>query len=128
MITWRGGSTVSRKPDDGFDRIERRAWAANFQDGLWDVFLGLLLLALGVYALLSDVGFVSDPVRFLIFVGLEAVAIVLPLVVRKYVTEPRLGRVRYSPARRVRVSNARIVVFIRFLRENPLPPGEGSHG
>jgi len=36
--------------------LERKAWRSVFQDGLWDIFLGLLLLAMAIGALLSDIG------------------------------------------------------------------------
>jgi len=37
--------------------VERRAWRLYFQDGLWDIFLGLLFLGTGLRALTGNLWF-----------------------------------------------------------------------
>jgi len=71
--------------------MERKAYMAYHQDGLWDITLGLCLLAFGI-AILFDKG---------AFAGITP-AIVLPFVLRfkERVTIPRLGHARFSPERR----------------------------
>jgi hypothetical protein len=74
--------------------IERKAYHSYFQDGLWDGFLGLLMLGMGLFMLMDQI---------LWYVIILPVAVLLPTVGRKLITVPRLGRVRYGPARKVKV-------------------------
>jgi len=38
------------------NEIEKKAYRSTFQDGIWDIFLGLVLLILALGALLSNIG------------------------------------------------------------------------
>lgn len=40
--------------------LERKAWTSYFQDGLWDMYLGLQLLAWGLAPLLEEIVPLSD--------------------------------------------------------------------
>ena len=70
--------------------MERKAYMAYHQDGLWDITLGLCLLAFGI-AILFDKG---------AFAGITP-AIVIPIALgfKERVTIPRLGHARFSPER-----------------------------
>ncbi len=94
--------------------LERKAWTSYFQDGLWDIYLGLLLLAMAVSALLSDVGF-SESLGMTIFIGLEVLAVLVLWVGKKLITVPRMGRVKFGPKRKAKLSWVRVVLFISVL-------------
>jgi hypothetical protein len=94
--------------------LERKAWTSTFQDGLWDIFLGLLLLAMAVWALLSDVGF-SESLGMAIYIGLEVLAILVLLAGKKMITVPRMGRVKFGPRRKAKLNWVRVVLFISVL-------------
>jgi len=94
--------------------LERKAWTSYFQDGLWDIFLGLLLLAMAVWALLSDVGF-SESLGRAIFIGLEVMAILVLWVGKKIITVPRMGRVKFGPKRKTRLNWVRVVLLLSVL-------------
>ena len=40
------------QPEINLKELERRAWRSVFQDGLWDIYLGLLLMAMAILTLL----------------------------------------------------------------------------
>lgn len=94
--------------------IERKAWRSFYQDGLWDIFLGLLLLAMAISALLSDIG-ASEPVQYGIMIALEALAILVLFVGKRLITVPRMGRVKFGPKRRRRLSKVSVILAISVL-------------
>jgi len=77
---------------------ERKAFQTTFADGLWDVLLGCFVLEFALAPLLSTpLGDFWSSAIFLPFWSLVYLAIWL---VRKHVVAPRLGQVRFGPARR----------------------------
>ena len=94
--------------------LERKAWTSYFQDGLWDIYLGLLLLAMAVSALLSDVGF-SESWGMTILIGLEVLATLVLWVGKKLITVPRMGRVRFGPKRKAKLNWVRVVLLLSVL-------------
>ena len=72
--------------------IERKAWTSYFQDGLWDIFMGLLMLTMGIRDLTDNVWFTW------IVLG----AVLVPIVGKKLITIPRIGRVKFGPARKAK--------------------------
>jgi hypothetical protein len=94
--------------------LERKAWRSVFQDGLWDIYLGLLLLAMAVWALLSDIGF-SESLGMAIFIGLEVLAMLVLWVGKKTITVPRMGRVKFGPKRKAKLNWVRVVLFVSVL-------------
>ena len=81
-------------------QIERKAWTSFFQDGLLDILIGLLLLLMVVPDMLSDV-FPSKSPQYGMTVALAGLAVVIFWAGKRFVTMPRLGRVKFGQARRV---------------------------
>jgi len=94
--------------------LERKAWRSFYQDGLWDIFWGLMLLAMAISALLSDIG-ASEPVQLGIMIALEALGILVLFVGKRRITVPRIGRVRFGPKRKRRLSKVRVVLAVSAL-------------
>jgi hypothetical protein len=89
--------------------IERRAWRSFFVDGLWDIYLGLLLTVMGVNAWLSDLG-VPEGRTLLIYAALVIAAMGLLWAGKKYITVPRIGRVKFGPKRRAKIRIVRLIL------------------
>jgi hypothetical protein len=101
--------------------LERKAFRSTFQDGLWDIFLGLLLLNMAIgtalggvlgeaelsLASLLRVLLIIVPLPFLILAGFWAG--------KKFITTPRVGSVRFGPRRNARTRNVRAVLFVSVL-------------
>lgn len=85
--------------------IERKAWTSYFQDGLFDIFLSIFMLTMAIRALTDNVWF--------IFMVLVAV-LVVPLG-KRFITIPRIGLVKFGPARKARLWKLRAVGGIAFL-------------
>ena len=94
--------------------LERKAWRSVVQDGLWDIYLGLLLLAMAVWALLSDVGF-SESLGMAIFIGLEVLAMLVLWAGKKFITVPRRGLVKFGSKRKAKLNWVRVVLFLSVL-------------
>ncbi|KPJ93484.1 MAG: hypothetical protein AMS18_05615, partial [Gemmatimonas sp. SG8_17] len=72
-------------------RLERRAWRSFHQDGVKDVFIGLLLMSIGITDLLGN-DFLLLALQFSLVAGL--------VLAKRLITAPRLGRVEFSPERK----------------------------
>lgn len=91
--------------------IERRAWRSTFSDGLWDIYLGLILLSMGVSHQLDRL-VMSEGTRTTIYVGLMVVAMLILFLGKRLITTPRLGRARFSAERQKRRRKTSLVLFM----------------
>jgi hypothetical protein len=100
--------------------VERRAWRSTFQDGLLDIFLGLLLLAMAISAWMSDNDF-SWGWQMGVFVGLDVGAMLAFWLGKRFITVPRMGLVKFGPKGKARkrgalwVGTASALVGLAFL-------------
>jgi hypothetical protein len=82
-------------------RLEKKAFRATHQDGLWDIQMGGIVMSMAVLAYLET----SDAfplLQFSIFLlGLGASFLIF-WAGKKYVTIPRLGQVKFGPHRQRR--------------------------
>jgi len=89
---------------------ERKVFQTSMSDGLWDVFIGCFVLMFAIAPLLSEsLGDFWSSFIFLPFWGLVYLAIWL---MRKYVVAPRMGTVRFSEARRLKIRRFSIVLVV----------------
>ncbi len=120
-------------------QLEHKAYRSFFRDGLWDISLGLLLLALGVGAAISRLGIAWGyviPDLHVITLSLYLAATAVLVVGKKYITVPRLGAVRFGPARKARLSASALILagsvllglVLFLLLANRLVPGDWFSG
>ena len=81
--------------------VERRAWTLYFQDGLWDIFFGLLFLGGGLRALTGNLWYYL----------LVAAGVLVLILGKRWITLPRLGQINYSQKRKARTNVVRIVAL-----------------
>lgn len=101
--------------------LERKAFRSTFQDGLWDIFLGLLLFNMGMGTMLG--GMLGETEMSLMsllgsMVALIAFAVVVLLAFwagKKFITTPRIGLVKFGPQRKAKMKNLRAVLFLSVL-------------
>ena len=84
------------------DGLERKAYQAYNEDGLLDILTGFMMAFIGYYVL-SEVDIPYAP-----FVAIFGPAIWASL--KKAVTEPRIGQVKFGPGRRTRQQKA-VMIF-----------------
>lgn len=94
--------------------LEKKAWRSVFQDGLWDIFLGLLLMAFALSAWL-DRQALSESTRMGIYIGAEVVAMIILFAGKRFITIPRMGMVKFGAERQKRRNVVRLILFISVL-------------
>lgn len=77
------------EPTLDLKEIESSAHRAYFEDGMWDIFFGLMFITGGIRTLTDNVWFTL----------LIIVAIAVPNIGKRYITIPRLGMVKFGPRR-----------------------------
>jgi len=94
--------------------LEKKAWRSVFQDGLWDIYLGIILMAFAVSAWL-DKQPINDDLRMGIYIGVMVFGMVVLYVGKRFITIPRLGQVKFGAERQKRRNVVRLVLFISVL-------------
>lgn len=82
-------------------RLESKAFMAHHQDGLWDMFIGTILIINFIPGIMSDAGFSSFACIGILF-GIMAVAYGSFRTLRRKITIPRLGMAQFGPHRKSR--------------------------
>ncbi len=95
-------------------QLERKAFRSTFQDGLWDIFLGLLLLNMGGGTLLGGSG-IPPLWSMVALTAFVCAVLALFWAGKKYVTTPRMGLVEFGPQRKSRLRRVRVVLFLSVL-------------
>jgi hypothetical protein len=97
------------------NQIRRRIiQLTSFEDGFWDLLLGIIFMLLAIYPVTREL---LGPVwNLVLFLSLLAVMVVVQLVVRHFVSEPRIGYVRgrRSPKLRLLLIFTVVMVLITF--------------
>ena len=79
--------------------LERKAFRSTFQDGLWDLYFGCLLLVntfMFTFLENEQMPWLIPTLAFVLLAGSAA----LFWLGKKYITAPRLGHVKFGPERR----------------------------
>lgn len=92
-------------------QIQRRTFRMiSFEDGLFDLLLGITFMFLAIYPVTREL---LGPIwNFVLFLSLLALAIVAQLLVRHLVSEPRIGYVRLRKTLTLRVLLIITVVMV----------------
>lgn len=90
--------------------LERRAFSRFYEDGLFDLLLGLLLVIMAVSAVVQDWSG-SEPATMAFMAVASIVAVVGFMVVRERRVRPRLGEFKPAPARQRRITLTRLVLL-----------------
>ena len=81
--------------------IERKAFRSVHQDGLWDIYLGGLMLVLSLFFAIPESGEGELTYMVIALLGVTVVFAVFQLG-KKYITTPRMGQVQFGPERQKR--------------------------
>jgi len=91
--------------------IEKKAYRSTFQDGIWDIFLGLLLLNLAFGALLANSG-VSHGLNMTILTALGVLILLAFMTGKKRITVPRMGFVKFGQKRKRKIWKSRLILLL----------------
>ncbi len=78
--------------------LERKAFRSFYQDGIWDIFFGLIMLAMYISSLFNESG--NGGLKTLSLILPEIFAVMFLIFGKKYITAPRLGNVEFGKTRK----------------------------
>lgn len=90
--------------------LEREAFSRFYEDGLFDLLLGVMMVIMSISALVQDWS-ASEPATLAFMVVAAMVAVVGFMVIRERLVRPRLGEFKPGPARRRRITLTRLVLL-----------------
>ncbi len=98
--------------------LEKKAYRSVQEDGFWDMYLGLLMLGIFIPKIVEEMGFrdlqlMPDLSVYSLLVYAAAIAILL--IGKRFITVPRLGRVRFGEKRKRRLAVMAICLTISFV-------------
>ena len=90
------------RKDDELQTIQRKVYMTFFEDGVWDIFLGLFILGWGL-SILTEGTFLPAILFIILYSAVWGI--------KKWLTYPRIGYVKFSSTSR-RVIKTRFVVLL----------------
>jgi hypothetical protein len=99
--------------------IEQRAFRSTYQDGLWDLYFGLIVVCVSFFIYRPASGY--SPMNIILMVCAFVVAYGLFWAGKKFITLPRMGQVRFGEQRKRRwrtmiiVLGALVLIQVIFL-------------
>lgn len=101
--------------DASLKEIERQAYRATFEDGIYDIVSGLLFLIFCLIPIFQSIGISR-------FVGYALLVIpaIVPLLGKQYITIPRLGRVEFGQKRKQKAHITLIIAAVVLFLTLPL--------
>lgn len=92
-------------------QLEKKIFRATYEDGLLDIYMGLLVAGFGSLAFMPDEG--SPRLLYYgLFVGGLSFGILIYQLGKKYVTEPRMGLVTYGAERKRRAATLAVILSV----------------
>ena len=90
--------------------IERKAWRSAFQDGLWDIYLGMLLFSMAL-STMFDESTLTETWRYVIYFGFLIFSMAVLWAGKRFITTPRIGRVKFGLKGETRKRKTRLLLF-----------------
>jgi len=93
--------------------LERKAFSSTYQDGLWDITLGLIVIGMAIFVFRPEQGY-----SVLNIVWLMATCLVANLVFwagKRFITVPRMGQVRFGEIRKRKALTLAIILAVFIL-------------
>jgi hypothetical protein len=91
--------------------IERKAFRSTYEDGLRDIYFGLIVICMSIFIYRPASGY--SPMNIILALLAMSVAYSLFWAGKKYITLPRMGQVRFGDIRRKKKTT--MVIFLSFV-------------
>ena len=90
--------------------LERKAFLSTYQDGLLDMYLGLIVICMSFFLYRPATGY--SPLNIVLMLACMAVACALFLAGKKFITLPRMGQVKFGEKRARRKKTMALVLGV----------------
>jgi len=91
------------------NKLEQKAFSATHQDGLWDIYIGIVVLSMSFLAY-QNASEAFPLLRFGLFIVGLGVAYLIRWGGKKYLISPRMGQVKFGPRRQRRKVTLMIIL------------------
>lgn len=88
--------------------LERKAFRSTYQDGLWDVYLGLIVICMAFFLSRPEEGYGAR--NILLLMVSYGLTYALFWVGKKFITLPRMGQVTFGPIRKQKKSMLALIL------------------
>jgi hypothetical protein len=94
--------------------IERKAFRSTFQDGLWDIYMGLIIICMAMFMYRPPTGY--SPVNIVLCLVMFCLVYGLFMAGKKFITLPRMGQVKFGEIRKRKMRSLAILmgIFVLF--------------
>lgn len=98
---------------DSLEKLEQKAWRINFEDGTFEIYLGIIIISFAPQLSLFDI--LPIPINVLLGPIIIGFALALFLLSKKYLIKPRIGIVKYGRKRKKRKQKTVFILTINML-------------
>lgn len=91
-------------------QLEQKAWRSTFDDGLWDIYYGLIVICIGFFIYRPAGGY--SPVNIVLMLAAMTGSYGLFWAGKRWITLPRMGQVKFGPVRQKRKYTLAILLGI----------------
>jgi hypothetical protein len=93
--------------------LEKKAWKTYFDDGIFDIYFGILIASFGPSIAFYDI--LPIPLNVLLGPLMIGFGLVFFILSKKYVIKPRIGVVKYGRKRKVRKLKTVIILSVNIM-------------
>lgn len=94
--------------------IEKKAFRSTYQDGLWDIYYGLIVILMAVFVYRPETGY--SPLNLILSTAGIGVSYLLFWLAKRRITAPRIGTFKFGKIRHKKIKTMAIIlgIFIVF--------------
>lgn len=93
--------------------LEKKAWRSTLEDGIFEIYFGILHLSLTLGIVLDEI--LPSPYNIILTFSVIGLGLTFFLFAKKYISQPRLGRVKFGRKRVARKVKIIVIFAINFL-------------
>ena len=82
---------------------------AAFEDGFWEIYLGLFFIIMSAYSLTR--ARLGPALNAILILGLSLLLVALVGIAKRHITAPRIGMVKFGPRTKKKIKTANIVII-----------------
>jgi hypothetical protein len=90
--------------------LEKKAWRTTFDDGIFDIYMGILIISFGPSISFYD--YLPFPMNILIGPIIIGIGLAFFILSKKYLIQPRIGFVKFGRKRKARKLKTMIIISI----------------
>ena len=99
--------------DIDLKNLEEKAWRSTFEDGIFEIYFGILHLNITIGVIIDEL--LPTLYRLIVMFSIVGLGLAFFLIGKKFISEPRLGKVKFGRTRIIRKVKTIAVLSVNFL-------------